>query len=181
MIDTASMDRRSLLSRTIKIAGIGVALPTFASLGACSTLPATLEDQMSLIGAISDRVIPETDTPGAIAAKVPGYISSVFDTHFSEDQQSDFVRGLTSIAQLAVGGFANASPEEQDTLLEALEAGNEAAPGRTTWRQLREMIIFGFYTSEEASQELAYEEIPGRYEACKPLEEVGKAWLDRGV
>jgi len=181
MSDITTMDRRSLLHRSVTIAGVGVALPTFASLAGCSSVPATLEGRMALLGAIADRVIPETDTPGAITAKVPEYVAAVFDQHLTEDQQRDFASGLASIDALASDGFANASPEQQDELLWALEDGNDDVPGRATWRQAREMTIFGFYTSEEATLELAYEEIPGRYDASKPFAEVGKAWLDRGV
>jgi hypothetical protein len=53
--------------------------------------------------------------------------------------------------------------------------------GHETWRSLREITIFGYYTSEAATKELNFEELPGRYNGCVPMEEVGRAWLDRGV
>ena len=48
-------------------------------------------------------------------------------------------------------------------------------------QQLRDLVIFGFYTSEAATSELSYEELPGRYDGCVPMAEIGRAWLDRGV
>ena len=36
-----------------------------------------IESQMNLIGAIADRIIPPTDTPGAVGAGVPAYVDFV--------------------------------------------------------------------------------------------------------
>ena len=55
------------------------------------------------------------------------------------------------------------------------------ASAKAHFSQIRDMVIFGYYTSEVASEELAYEEYPGRFDGCVPLSEIGAAWLDRGV
>lgn len=179
--DTASMaqsvDRRSLLRSTVMIAGAAVALPSLASLAGCSA-PASIAEQMSLITAISERIIPATDTPGAVAAGVPEYIAAVFDKHFTGEQQEEFLSGLEVIGAT---GFAAQSPESQDETLSNLASAQADDAGRIIFQQLRDMTLFGYYTSETATQELSYEEIPSRYEACVPLSEVGRAWLDRGV
>ncbi|WP_298468575.1 gluconate 2-dehydrogenase subunit 3 family protein [uncultured Erythrobacter sp.] len=176
--DTPSMDRRSLLRGSVTVAGAAIILPSLASLGGCSSMPASLTEKMDLISAISDRIIPATDTGGALAAKVPEYIAALFEKHFSEDQQSAFAMGLDAIGD---AGFAAASPEQQDDILSGLASADDADAGKATFQQLRDMTIFGFYTSEVATEELSYEELPGRYDGCVPLSEVGRAWLDRGV
>jgi hypothetical protein len=172
-IEQTSLNRRALLRRTATIAGAAIVLPPLVSLGGCTSAPATLADKMELISTISDRIIPATDTGGALVAKVPEYIAAVYEQHFTEEQQADFTAGLSAISdRLSDAG----TPEEIDTVLAALDEDDDA-----TWRSLREMTIFGYYTSETATEELAYEELPGRYDGCVPLEDVGSAWLARGV
>ncbi len=177
---TSSMDRRSLLRGSVTVAGAAIVLPSLATLGGCSSVPPTLEKSMTLISVISDRIIPETDTGGALAANVPSYIAAVYEKHFTEEQQGDFVSGLSDISgALSDAGIQfvdTAEPADVDAVLQRLDDdGNE------TWQLLRDLTVFGFYTSETATKELAYEEIPGRYDGCVPLAEVGSAWLARGV
>ena len=169
-------DRRSFLRGSVTFAGVAVALPTFAALSGCSA--PTLDGKFNVISAVSDRIIPATDTGGAIAAKVPEYIAAVFEQHFTKEQQSEFADGL---ALLADTGIADASVEAQDKTLTAFANAEWDSPERAIFQQLHDMTVFGYYTSEVATQELAYEEIPGRYDGCVPLAEVGRAWLDRGV
>jgi len=180
-----ALSRRSALKGFVTIAGAAVTLPVLGSLAGCSSAPASLEGLMPLVRSIADRVIPQTDTPGAIAAGVPDYVAAVFDAHFTADQQSDFASGLEAIAAFAkdegVTSFDGAGTDQMDAALAKLAAGEGSSSASAAWSELRDMVIFGFYTSEEATQELSYEEIPGRYDACVPFAEVGKAWLDRGV
>jgi len=163
------MDRRSLLRSTVFVAGATVALPSMIGLAGCSA-PASIAEQMSLITAVSDRILPATDTPGAVGAGVPEYIAAVFDQHFTAEQQDEFLSGL---GVLAAANIAGETPERQDELLTKFASAPQDDPGRVIFQQLRDMTLFGFYTSEAAT--------PGRYEPCVPLSEVGRAWLDRGV
>ena len=183
--NTPSLDRRSLLRGAVMVAGAAVALPLVGSLAGCSSVPSSLDSLMPLVRSMADRIIPQTDTPGAIAARVPEYVHAVFGAHFTADQQSDFAGGLEAIADFAHGegltSVDNVDQDELDAVLTKLASGEAKGEAVAAWNQLRDMVIFGFYTSEEATRELSYEEIPGRYDACLPLTEVGNAWLDRGV
>lgn len=179
------MQRRSFLRGTITLAGASIALPGLFSLGGCAQAPASLAPMMPMIGAIADKVIPVTDTPGALAAGVPDYVAGVFAAHFTAEQQQEFVAGLSAIDAMAgengSTSFAEASPEAQDAVLAQLGQSGDDSEGGAVWKQLRDMVIFGFYTSESATAEMPYEALPGRYIGCLPLEEVGGAWLERGV
>ncbi len=179
------MDRRSALRGIVTVSGVAVALPLMGSLAGCSSTNADLSGKAELIDAVTNLIIPETDTPGARAAGVPAYIKAVFVDHFTEEQQDDFAVGLAAFDEMAVAtgaaDFAAASEDIQKLILTELDNGVNDMSGKATWQQLRDMTIFGFYTSEQATEELSFEEIPGRYDGCLPLEEVGRAWLDRGV
>lgn len=182
---SSQMDRRTMLRGSITLAGAVVVLPGMASLAGCAAAPATLEPHRALVAAIADAVIPATDTPGALIAGVPDYVAAVFEQHLTADQQREFVDGLAAIdasAQKLLGtSLADAGADDRAAALSALASSDEAAPAKAAWRQLRDLVIFGFYTSETATQELPYEELPGRYSGCVPLAEIGGAWLERGV
>lgn len=180
------MNRRSALRGIVTVSGVAVSLPLMGSLAGCSSGPnASLSGRMELIDMVSNLIIPQTDTPGARASGVPAYIEAVFTDHFTDEQQRDFVTGLDVFDELASASgaenFVNAAEDIQKAVLTGLDEGPDDQSGHAIWRQLRDITIFGFYTSEQATQELSFEETPGRYEACLPLEEVGRAWLDRGV
>ena len=180
-----NLSRRSLLRGTVSIAGVAVVLPAMGGLAGCSSTPPSLAQHEQLIAAVVDRIIPQTETGGALAAGVPEYIASLFEQHFSEEQQHNFVEALQVFDNLAIAqtgsDFSSANAEAQDKLLAAIDTAGEDADGKAIWQQLRDITIFGFYTSQIATQELAFEELPGRYEGCVPLSEVGGAWLSRGV
>lgn len=176
-IDTPSTDRRAFIRGTVMIAGAAVTLPSIVGLAGCSA-PPSIAEHMALISAVSNRIVPATDTPGAIAAKVPDYIAAVFDQHFTQDQQEAFLAGLKV---LDAEGFADEASQRQDEILAEFASSPDGETESAIFQQLHDMTVFGFYTSEVATQELSYEEIPGRYDACVPLSEVGRAWLERGV
>lgn len=176
--NASAMDRRSLLRGTVTVAGAAIVLPSLAGLAGCSSPAPEFAQHLDLISAVTDRIIPATDTGGALAAKVPEYIAAVFEQHFTEDQQREFVGGLNAFTD---AGFVKASPEQQDDILSGFASAGASDPGNAIFQQLRDMTIFGFYTSEVATEELAYEELPGRYDGCVPFSEIGRAWLDRGV
>jgi len=184
-IKRLELSRRSMLRGTVTIAGAAIVLPAMGGLAGCKSTPPTLAEHQALLSAVIDRIIPETKTGGAIAAGVPEYVAAVFEQHFTPDQQRDFAGALPVFDDLAkneVGGdFASASTEVQDKVLTALDTAGNNAAGKAVWQQLRDIAVFGYYTSEVATQELAYEELPGRYDGCVPLADVGGAWLERGV
>ncbi len=154
-------------------------------LAACGgELNAPLDPYQELAAHLSEMIIPETDTPGAKSAGVPTYIQAVIREFFTEEEQISFKAGLDGINLLAqesgASSFVKANSSQQMTILERLDQGEEGLDS-STWKRLKSLTIFGYYTSEAATQELAYEQIPGRFVGCIPFEDVGRAWLDRGV
>jgi len=156
-------------------------------------------DYSELLIKVSDLVIPQTDTPGALAAGVPDYVRAVVGAFLTDEEQASFKAGLTEFDELAHGlkaeSFLAATPNQQVEILKILDAragdsvaeedtevsSDNESDSRTSWGRLRDMIVFGYYTSEVATEELAFEEIPGRYVGDVALQEVGRAWLSRGV
>ncbi|MEL7219583.1 MAG: gluconate 2-dehydrogenase subunit 3 family protein, partial [Pseudomonadota bacterium] len=129
--ETPSMDRRSLLRGTVTIAGAAIVLPSLTALGGCTSTPPTLVEHMDLISAVSDRIIPATDTGGALAAKVPEYVAALYEQHFTQDQQRDFAAGLKAFAD---AGFMSADAEGQDTILSNLNQAGADDTGKATFQ-----------------------------------------------
>ncbi len=95
-----------------------------------STSPAKFEffspEQAAEIEAISSRIIPTTDTPGAHEAGVVFFIDRALVT-FAKDNQKLYSEGLLALQAKAhelfptVDKFSAATPEQQDQILESFD------------------------------------------------------------
>jgi gluconate 2-dehydrogenase gamma chain len=117
------------------------------------------------IDALSARIIPTDDTPGAREAGVPYFIDRALVTFASGDQQKyrDGLPELQSLVREKFSGvekFSAATPEQQDELFHTMEASHpetQKAPRRrsvksaqTFLEALRVQTIAGFLIDPEA-------------------------------
>lgn len=186
------IDRREAIKRVAFLLGGAVSAPTLAGvMSGCSAseesgwTPDTLSDEQNeLVREISEMIIPATDTPGAKAANVNRFIDKMMTEWYPEDERDHFLEGLSSIDSRAQERFnthfVDASKENRTALLtefeqEAIDADN---PDETPiFQRMKELTLFGYYTSEIGmTQELQWEAVPGYYDGCVPLEEIGRAW-----
>lgn len=124
----------------------------------------------------TERIIPKTDTPGAKAVHVNQYIDIMGKDILKPNEKERLSQGLDQLesdAQAAHGkSFANCTAAEMDALLTTTTTSNPEF-----FTQLKQLTLTGFFTSEVgATQVLKYDKIPGAWEGCIPLEEVGKTW-----
>jgi hypothetical protein len=81
--------------------------------------------QRATISAIAERIIPETDTPGAVAAGVPGFIELIVAENYQDEEQTGFLAGLADVDarsnSVLKRNFVDATPTEQDRILARLE------------------------------------------------------------
>ena len=112
--------------------------------------------QNDTVVAITELIIPATDTPGAAAAGVNRFIDGVLH-RASATERDAFLRGLTWIdarsRALYKKDFTAAAPADQTALLTSIAdaAGTPAARDRTGvefFRAIKSMTIDGYYTSE---------------------------------
>ncbi|MEX2400519.1 MAG: gluconate 2-dehydrogenase subunit 3 family protein [Rhodothermales bacterium] len=150
--------------------------------------PATLTShQNDIVTAIAERIIPATDTPGAEAAHVNRFIDAMLTESWFQEQVDAFTTGIDCVDDRAERDFGsdylNLSDENQIALLTALDDeafGPDAAfdsDAPPFFRIMKELTVVGYYTSEiGASQELQINMVPGRWDGCVPLSDVGRAW-----
>ena len=112
-------------------------------------------EQDELVTVLAELIIPETDTPGARAAKVNEHIDLVLGDETAEVQQ-DFLDGLRWIDTQSRGRFGSrfleASAEQQSQLLTLVSKPGpveaELQPGRRFFGDIRRRTVFAYYTSK---------------------------------
>ncbi len=185
------MDRRQAIKRTAAIMGGVIFAPTI--LGVLNGCTATGDAwrpvlfnraQADLTKALSETIIPETDTAGANEVGVPGFIEKMVNEVYTEEQRATFLEGLdhfnTECIHSTGKSFNTLSEDEQ--LEYASVMNREAIINEQTVRpqfflQFKELTMVGYFTSEVgATQVLRYEPVPGFYDGCIPFEEVGRTW-----
>jgi len=188
MTDLSQMDRRTLIERAAWLLGAaavpGEALAKVAQQAGRAPHPFLTPARMTLLSAVADTIIPQTDTPGALGAHVPAKFDALLQNWASAERKVELVGALTKINDAAMAqqkkGFAALTPAERKAFLApydiaalkavpdtrglkgmaAMMAGPAVAdPG---YAKMRELIILLYYYSEEAlTTELVYEHAPG--------------------
>ena len=171
------MHRRDIL-KALGAAAALAALPereAFAAwerLGAGTAQSGALSsDQLALIGAIADTILPRTDTPSATDVKVPSFVDVIVSENYSDNQRAAFLSalpGLESALAAADGrSFVAMDPEHRAVALGAVERANrQSQPYATYWR-LKGLVIHGYFTSEPiAKGVMHYNMMPGHYDGA---------------
>ena len=186
------IDRKEALKRVSYLLGGVISAPTvFGFLNGCTASTAPVKyfspDQITFLGKVSDIIIPETDTPGALEVGVPKYMDDMIFTIWKEEERNDFLTKMEAFqakAKKDIGkDFTAASDQEQKDYIykehEAVFGGNVNwdAPRPFIWL-MKELTISGYFSSEVGmTQVLQYKMVPGRYTGCMTFEEAGgKVW-----
>tara|TARA_R110002020_G_scaffold174704_4_gene366229 strand:+ start:19663 stop:20256 length:594 start_codon:yes stop_codon:yes gene_type:complete len=195
------MDRRTALKFTGNMTAAAVVGPSLLSLLQSCKEEARVNWQpmfltmgeAACISKIVDMVLPRTDTPGALDVKVDIFMDRAFAKLYNAEGQ-DRIRN-------EIGTFnADCKRDFGDHFLDLSDADRikvlekaEQVPGQfgsSVWgtgvgpqepvgfyRSLKSMALWAYFTSEEIGETvLSYDPIPGAYNGCVPLSEVGNKW-----
>ena len=167
--------RREALVRAAALAGLSLT-PAWvervlaAAAGPAASLPPA---RAAVLAASAERILPRTDTPGAADVGVPAFLARLLEGYVPAADRDTVLAGLDGLeaaARAAHGrGFAEVPAAAQDAMVRAAaEAGGRFFP------LLREYTLLGYFTSERVGREvLHYDPVPGRWDPCGPLAEVG--------
>lgn len=147
--------------------------------------------QNATVIAMTDLIIPETETPGAKAVRVNEFMDLILTEWATEEERTNFLAGLVDIDkqsnELFAKDFVAASPAQQTTLLRAVDDAAIAERGAMPrmvnpvlvhdtqmqgnfWQVFKGMTLHGYYTSEIGfTQELKLQIIPGAFHGCTPV------------
>lgn len=195
------MHRREVL----KWLAAGAAIPAFspnavaffreaqAQVGSAYKLRTLNPHQNATVTVMIDLIIPDTETPGAKAARVNEFIDVILTEWATDSERQNFLGGLADVdkqsSELFGRNLIDASPAQQMTLLRAMD---EAAMIRRSnrrphhgsvkpedmdmqlagnfWEVFKGITLHGYYTSEIGfSQEQNLQIIPGAFHGCVPL------------
>mgnify|MGYP001804337018 CR=1 FL=1 len=140
------------------------------------------EDEIALIAEVSERIIPKTDTPGAKDALVDRYIDEAVNNNFKPEEQVRFKSSLAVFDQLANESFQKKFVEltnvQMDEVLhkmvDASKSEESSAIMQKAFPTFKSLVVAGFFTSEiGATQALVHDPIPGPYQGCVPLADIG--------
>lgn len=153
--------------------------------------------QRNIIAAMTEVIIPRTDTPGAIDAGVPRFVELMAAEWFNAEERAIFEAGLkdleTRIPAQYGDSFEQLSVDKQIDIMNALES----AASDTSWYQLgnvqrdfisdapficqmKELTAWGFFSSEIGStQVLRYDPMPMKFDGDIPLSADESSWVSR--
>jgi hypothetical protein len=142
--------------------------------------------QNAIVTTIAELIIPQTDTPGAKAARVNEFIDLILTEWYDEDEKSTFMTGLADVDsrthELYGKDFVDCAEKQQVEILQALDdevAAREQdarrrrshPPEKNFFFMMKQLTLVGYYTSQVGfEQELHGEIIPARHAACVPLD-----------
>ena len=116
--------------------------------------------QNAAVIAMSELIIPATDTPGATAAKVNEFIDAIIDDAAPAERR-EFLSGLAWMDarshELFGADFVGCTPEQQTALLTILSSDRNASladrPGVAFFKAIKGLTVTGYYSSEVGMRE----------------------------
>ena len=185
VMDPGLMTRREAIRRTALVLGVAITPSLLTGVLQAQTAartatagPAFLSAaQFATVRAIVERIIPKTDTPGAIDAGVPAFVDLMYGKYLTEDEKRVLATGLADVEKasttLGQRSFVQLSTTQQDELLQTIARAAQNQE-KTFFHLIKELALLGYFTSENVGKNvLHYDPIPGRYEGCIPLSAVG--------
>lgn len=147
--------------------------------------------QNATVVAMTDLIVPATETPGAKGALVNEFIDLILTEWAIEEERANFLKGLAGVDkqsnELFGKSFVDATPAQQTALLRemddaAMDKMSRAPHDMLTprkpdsqmrgdfWVVFKGITLHGYYTSEIGfSQELKLQIIPGALHGCMPI------------
>jgi glucoside 3-dehydrogenase (cytochrome c) hitch-hiker subunit len=138
-----------------------------------SAVPLGRAAQPALLAALSERILPESDTPGAIAVGVPAFMEVIIHHWMTDEERTRLEKGLTAIDAAAnerfKDDFANLTTDQQNTLIGEWDKAQqrEAGTAADAYGRIKDMTVYGYFTSKPIVENvLQLKRMPGRYNGC---------------
>jgi hypothetical protein len=185
---TGLIDRREAIRRVSALLG-GIALVSeSALLAGCRDRSADRgadaarfsDTDVAFLDEVAETILPETNTPGAKAAKVGAFMALMVTDAYEPADQKIFRDGMQQLDAACRTkhntAFMSATPEQRLAVLEEVDREQktymdgkaEGAPAHY-FRMMKELTLTGYFTSEIGyTKAMRYVETPGRFDACLP-------------
>ena len=188
------MNRRSAITSLLAISAAGAL--TACGSGETADAPATpvtgvdfatpttfySANEMAFLTALSGTVMPKTETAGAVEAGVPAVLQDLASVWGDDGYRRYWREGIaamsTALTQASGPDFVDMSPQARLDSLRQYDADVfDDVVTDAFYRDAKSTILQAYYMSElGATEELAYEPVPGEWIGCVPLSEFPKTW-----
>lgn len=176
------MTRRDALKRAALFLGVALTPSLIANVLHAAAIPGAKAvflspTQLELVTAIAERILPRTDTPGATDVGVPAFVDLMLGNYSTESERQVFIAGLDEVnaaSQAAhAQSFVKMSAAQQDSMLMKIAVASQKKE-KTFFHLIKELTVVGYFTSEIVGRTvLHYDPVPGRFQGCVPIAEVG--------
>jgi len=152
-------------------------------------------DHKTLIAELAETIIPRTSSPGAKDAKVEEYIITMLINCTEKRVQHTFIDGLKKVQTMCMEKFNKTfetcdGPQkililkvfEHKAIFENgfLRKIENKLWGQSFFSELKQLTVRGYFTSRVGATEcLAYDYVPGKYQPCIPLTANQKSWATK--
>ena len=188
------MNRREYIQQSTLILGYSLVSGSVMSLLSSCERNANLpwspifftKEEATILSAITNTICPTTKTPGAIDIGVPQFIDLLAKNLFEKKEQALFKKGIEEIngdAKKKYGkDFDLCDINQKEQILITLDKSSPTT-AMTMWgkpmeenpaplsfyRKIKNLTLMAYFTSEKIGKNyLAYDPIPGKFEACMP-------------
>ena len=132
--------------------------------------------QMHTVAAAGERILPATDTPGAMVAECHRFAERIVAHHYDTARQQRYLNGLVDLDRRSSTAhqrlFVQLDGAQQDEVLRAVEADAyqaEATGNNSFWRDLKYLTLFGYYTSQVGIEQELRTPPPSRFEGSATI------------
>ena len=180
------MTRREAITNAAVLAGIGISIPTLSvSLSSCKSDPVEKldilsSDQANTLLELGNIILPKGKSLGAADVPLTNLTDLLLRDCETAKTQSQMLKTLDYLKTEGIGseGFA-----DKLTAIETkVYTDKNPGPELMGYRNLKSYILFAFFTSENVMDSmLDYNPIPTKYDACIPVTEDTKVYVDLNV
>ena len=132
-------------------------------------------EQESILGSLTDAIIPQTDTPGAKDISAHLFALKMVDDCYTKEEQKAFMLGFKDFNKLVKDkykmSFAQLGAVQQEELLTLLEDGKKVPEGvQSFYSSVKSFTVLGYTTSKYYLTEVKnFNLIPGKYQGSVPV------------
>ncbi|MGM0582671.1 MAG: gluconate 2-dehydrogenase subunit 3 family protein [Bacteroidota bacterium] len=138
------------------------------------------EQQALLVAALTNQILPKTDTPGALDVGVDVFVDKMVGEVYSKNEQKQFLKGLEELERNSESKsgklFTDLESQQQYDFLYGLESeiqhlSFDSTPQKKPFfLMLKELVLLGYFTSEEImTKHLDYQPVPAQLVGCEPM------------
>jgi hypothetical protein len=185
-IESASLEgssRRRVLGGLVSLVG-AASMPRWV-FAAPATSAFLTSSESAFITALADTLIPDTDTPGALAVGVPSGFDRLLAGWASGARRAAIKQAVAALRadldQRVGAPFGSASPAARLSALTALDADAYGAELQRyeDYRDIKLLMVRLYYASESGTTlELRYDPVPGGYDGDVPFAKIGRTWAE---